>query len=134
MEPKKTFDDSDEFKFTDKTILIVEDTFYNIEYFKAILNNRGLNIIYTESGEEAIKISLEKNIDLILLDIQLPNIDGYEVIKKIKDHKPTMKIIIQTAYSGEEERIKALEAGSIDYISKPINKVLLLTLLKKHLS
>lgn len=119
--------------FSNKTILIVEDDQYNAEYVKEILSGKNVNILVTENGQEAIEISLSQPVDIVLMDIRLPGINGYEVIHQIKQHKPNLKIIAQTAYAAQDEKQKAFDAGCNDYISKPIKQEVLLTMLSKHL-
>lgn len=117
-----------------KTVLIVEDDLYNAEYLKEILSNHGLNILHTAFGKEAVDMTLTQSVDLILMDINLPDLNGYEAIVKIRQSKPQMMVIAQTAYAAYDERQKAINAGCIDYISKPIKKELLLSLLSQHLT
>ncbi len=119
--------------FSNKTILIVEDDFFNTEYLKEILLGTGLNILHVDNGKDAIEISLSQPVDLILMDVRLPDIDGYEVTRQIRYHKPFIQVIAQTAYATLDERPKALNAGCIDYISKPTKKDTLLKMLRKHL-
>ena len=116
-----------------KTILIVEDDYYNAEYIKEILSGIGLNILQVENGKQAVEISLSQSIDLVLMDIRLPDIDGYEATRQIHQHKPYLKIVAQTAYAAHDEKQKALDAGCVDYISKPTKQEILLSLLNKHL-
>jgi PAS domain S-box-containing protein len=115
------------------TILIVEDDFYNAEYIKEILSGIGLTILLAENGQEAIEKALSQPVDLVLMDIRLPDINGYEATLQIKKNKPDIKIIAQTAYAASDEKQKAFDAGCIDYISKPIKQGALLTMLNKHL-
>jgi two-component system sensor histidine kinase EvgS len=68
------------------------------------------------------------------MDIGLPDMDGYEVTQQIRQHNPNIKIIAQTAYAAKEDAQKAIDAGCIDYISKPLNSDLLLSMINKHLS
>ncbi len=119
---------------TGKTILIVEDDLYNAEYLKEVLSGIGLHILQAKTGKEAVEISITQPIDLVLMDIRLPSIDGYEATRQIRHHKPNLKIIAQTAYASSDERQKALDVGCNDYISKPIKKELLLSVINKHLS
>jgi len=121
------------YNFSNKTILIVEDDKYNIDYLNEILENTGLIIILSTSGKEAIQISKSQQLDLVLMDIRLPDMDGYELTRMIKKHKPDLKIIAQTAYAAPDDKEKAIDAGCIDYISKPLKRDLLLSLLNKHL-
>jgi signal transduction histidine kinase len=118
---------------TKKTILIVEDDFYNDEYLKEILTNVSSNIISVTHGLAAVKLVKEQKIDVILMDIQLPDITGYEATRLILQDNPSMKIIAQTAYAASSERQKALEAGCVDYISKPTKKDELLKMIEKYL-
>ncbi len=121
------------FQFNNKTILIVEDDFYNSEYLKAILSGIGLKILSTAYGKESVQIAASQHVDLILMDIQLPDFDGYKSTKIIKLNQPNIKIIAQTAFAGHDESQKAFKAGCDDYISKPIKKEVLLDILNKHL-
>ena len=126
-------DESQDYFFSDKTILVVEDDIYNAEYINEILFNAGLIIIKSENGQEAVQIAMSQSLDLVLMDIRLPDMDGYEAIRQIKIHKPELKIIAQTAYAAHDEKQKAFEAGCIDYISKPLKRNLLLSMINKYL-
>jgi PAS domain S-box-containing protein len=117
-----------------KSILIVEDDLYNAEYLIEILSNKGLNIIHTEYGQKAIDISLSQNVDLILMDIRLPDMNGYEATRQIRLYKPDIKIIAQTAYATQNEKEKSIDAGCNDYISKPTKQNLLLCKISEMLS
>lgn len=123
-----------EFQFQNKTILVVEDDHYNAEYIKEILSNTGMHILHTSYGNEAIQIAATQSPDLVLMDIRLPDINGYEATRKIKQHNPKLKIIAQTAYAAQEDNQRAKDAGCIDYISKPLKRGLLLSMINKHLS
>jgi PAS domain S-box-containing protein len=122
-----------EFNLSSKTVLIVEDDIYNSEYLKEILGNIGLNILSTEYGSEAVQMAISQPVDLVLMDIRMPDMNGYEATDLIRKQKPDLKIIAQTAYAAHDEHQKALDAGCIDYISKPIKREVLLTLMSKHL-
>ena len=119
---------------TNKTILIVEDDIYNAEYLNEILKDVTSNIITVVNGLSAVKIVHEQMIDLVLMDIRLPDISGYEVTQLILRDKPKIKIIAQTAYASNTEHQKAIEAGCVDYISKPTKLEELLIMLKKYLT
>ncbi len=119
--------------FKNNTILIVEDDFYNTEYLKEILTGKGLKIIYADNAADAVNIAVNQPVDLVLMDVRLPDIDGYEATKQILQNKPGVKIIAQTAYATVDERPRALLAGCIDYISKPTEKKNLINMLKKYL-
>jgi PAS domain S-box-containing protein len=122
------------FNFSGKVILIVEDDYYNADYLKEVLDGTGIKIVHTLYGYDAIKLSRSQNLDMVLMDIRLPDIDGYAVTRAIHKFKPELRVVAQTAYAAYDEREKALNAGCVDYISKPIKKDTLLALIYKHLS
>ncbi len=125
----------DELKWKNKTILIAEDEESNFRYLEMLLKNKGIKLLRAESGDEAIEICKKENtIDLILMDIKMPGINGLEATRKIKELKPKIPIIIQTAYAMQNDEKISIEAGCDDYISKPINKERLLNLLNKWMS
>ena len=94
----------DEYFFPDKTVLIVEDDPDNAEFLQEVLADKGLVILHTGFAKEAVTIALEQNIDMILMDINLPDIDGYEATRLIKKQKPNIIIIAQTAYAAQRNR------------------------------
>jgi PAS domain S-box-containing protein len=120
------------FNFPNKNVLIVEDDYYNAEYLKEILTETGLSVLHTEYGNEAVNIALSTSPNLILMDIRLPDINGYDAVKLIRQQNTGVIIIAQTAYASFDERQKALDAGCNDYISKPTNREMLLTMIGKH--
>lgn len=132
--------------FTDKTetdltftlpnvkILIVEDDEFNAEYLIEIMLNTNYEITHTCYGRKAIEICSQQTIDLILMDIRLPDMSGYDVTKEIKKLRPKIKVIAQTAYATHEDKQAALASGCDDYLSKPIGRELLLARIKHHLS
>lgn len=117
----------------DKLILIVEDEHINYRYLQEILKKTQAQIIRAENGLEAIEIAREKSIDLVLMDIKLPVMDGYEATRKIREFNKEVPIIAQTAYvmSGEEEKTR--EAGCDDYLTKPLRIKTVLETLAKYL-
>lgn len=129
VEPIPTAND-----FRSKTILIVEDDEFNAEYINEILSDTGLNLMHAGYGEQAIRLAMSHLPDLILMDVGLPDMPGYDAIREIKKRKPDMKIIAQTAYAADEDRVKAMDAGCIDYISKPLKHELLLAMIHRYLS
>ena len=120
------------YDFSNKTILIVEDDVYNARYLYEILSLTGFNIIQTAYGKDALEITKSHSLDMILMDIRLPDIDGYNVTRQIKKQKPFLIIIAQTAYAALDEERKALNAGCDDYISKPIKREALLSKINKQ--
>jgi PAS domain S-box-containing protein len=131
--PDNLSENHGQFLSTDKTILIVEDDQFNAMYLKEVLTGKAAAIYVAGSGMDAIKFALEKNVDIVLMDVRLPDISGYEATKAILKLKPGLKIIAQTAYAANDESIKALGAGCIDYISKPIKPEILLETLQKYI-
>ena len=90
---------------------------------KFILEHNGLNVIAASTGSEGIEIALKENPDLILMDIQLPDINGLEVTKKIKQSEPvsSIPIVALSSYAMTGDKQKALDAGCAGYIEKPID-------------
>ncbi|PKO99650.1 MAG: hypothetical protein CVU13_03740 [Bacteroidetes bacterium HGW-Bacteroidetes-8] len=117
-----------------KTILIAEDKDSNFLLLEEMLSNSKINIIRALNGIEAIKMCKSNpNIDLVLMDIIMPEMDGYEATKRIKEFKPNLPIIAQSAYINESDRLKALSNGCCDFISKPISKNMLLSKISEKL-
>jgi CheY-like chemotaxis protein len=117
-----------------KKILIAEDMQDNVDLLKQILDGTDLSIIFAKNGEEAITISRNHpDIDLILMDIQMPIVNGFDATLRIKEFKPDLPIIAMTAYAMADERTKCLEKGCNDYISKPFNKNDLIALISQYL-
>ncbi|MCK5231435.1 MAG: response regulator [Desulfobulbaceae bacterium] len=106
-----------------KKILIVEDNGDSRELLAKILKARGWQIIEAVDGEEALQKASAERPDLILMDISIPKIDGYEVTRRLKGQQDfkNIPIIALTAHAMKGDREKALQAGCDDYISKPIN-------------
>jgi signal transduction histidine kinase/CheY-like chemotaxis protein len=130
--PRKIFNTDN---LEDLTILIAEDDEINYFYIKEIFRGTGAQILHAVNGREAVEM-VEKNdkIDIVLIDIKMPVMNGYEAIKMIRDIRPELPIIAQTAFALSNEMLKAFNAGSSDYISKPFKKEQLLSMVVKHLS
>lgn len=123
-----------DFNWPGTRILVVEDDDFSYQFFKVIFRDRGPELIRAKNGEEALRLFYECNdINLILMDIQLPVIDGYEVTRRIRKSDSDIPIIAQTAFAQDENEIKCLEAGCTAYISKPIDMQKLLGLVAKYL-
>ena len=118
-----------------KTVLIVEDNELNMKLFHDLLDAHGYQILEARTGPEALELAEEHRPDLILMDIQLPEVSGLEVTKKIKENPNLSEIpvIAVTAFAmkGDEERIRA--GGCEDYIAKPISVVSFLEKVKRYL-
>ena len=114
-------------------ILIAEDEEVSRTYISIIVNNFYHEILNAKTGIEAVELCRQNtDIDLILMDIKMPDMDGYEATRRIREFNKDVIIIAQTAYGLTGDREKALESGCNDYISKPINKTKLQTLIQKY--
>ncbi|HEY4786094.1 MAG TPA: ATP-binding protein, partial [Bacteroidales bacterium] len=134
VSPKKEKEMTGEYDWSDKTILIVEDDEINQEFLVAILGPSNANIITASTGEEAVSIcGSDKSIDLVLMDIRLPQMNGYEAFSIIKKENPLLPMIAQTAFAMTEDASRCLELGFSDYISKPINRKSLLSMINRLL-
>ncbi len=123
------------FNWENKVIVIAEDVETNYKFLKAILNSTQAELIWAKDGEEAVSICKENPaVDVVLMDIQMPKLNGYEATAAIKKMNPGIRIIAQTAYAMPNDNIKCIEAGCHDYISKPINSNLLLEKIDNHLT
>lgn len=102
-----------------KTILIVDDEEFIRLSLQQILSEEDYNVILNESGEEALRTVTEEEIDLVLLDLNLPDMSGLDILKKIKQYQPHILIIIMTGFASVESAVEALKLGAYDYIKKP---------------
>ncbi|MEW5846678.1 MAG: ATP-binding protein [Bacteroidota bacterium] len=115
-------------------LLVVEDDAYNVAYFNELFGSLGVNYHIESTGTDAIEhFRYNQNYDMVLMDIKLPDMTGYEVIEEFKRINPNVPIIAQTAYAAESDKQKALQVGCIDYIAKPIFRDKLIGMLQKHL-
>ena len=116
-------------------ILCVDDEEKNLKLLNALLVPQGYEVISAENGETALKCLSSSLPDLVLLDVMMPKLDGYEVCEKIKSKKETqfLPVVMVTALRDEEERIRGIEAGCDDFISKPFDKHELLARVKSLL-
>lgn len=122
------------YNWFDKTILIAEDEDYNFIFLKELLSKTFVNIEYACNGREAVEACRKKPIiSLVLMDIKMPVLDGYEATKQIKEFRTDLPIIAQTAYAMHGDKEKALNAGCNEYLTKPIQKNQLIRLIAKYL-
>ena len=114
-------------------ILVVEDDNTNFLLLQAILHKINAKILHSKTGAEAINIFRKNtNINLVLMDIKLPDTDGLKVTKQIKKIRSNVPVIAQSAYAFQGDKEKAIKAGCIDYISKPIVIADLISTVKKY--
>ncbi len=113
------------------TVLVVDDQPQNIRLLEAILTPRGYDVRAAASGEEALTAVTASDVDLVLLDIVMPGMDGYEVCRSIREQSRTAYLpVVMVTASGDEQKIKALEAGADDFLTKPIDQSELLARVK----
>jgi signal transduction histidine kinase/CheY-like chemotaxis protein len=117
-----------------KSILVVEDDTSNFMLIHEILKTTGINIKQANNGDEALKmVSSGNSPDIIIMDVKLPGIDGYETTRRIREINMEIPIIANTAYAMEGDRNKSIEAGCSEYISKPTDRKALINLISKYL-
>lgn len=122
------------YDWSDKLILIVEDVEANHLFISSALKRTHAQLLWAKNGLEAVQMCKDyENIDLVLMDIRLPELDGYEATRQIKVFRPMLPIIAQTAYVMVNEKGKVLQAGCNDLITKPIRLFELFTTVSKYL-
>lgn len=114
------------------SILVADDDHKNIKIMKTMLSSMGYNVLACDSGTSALSVIRENPPDLVLLDIMMPNMDGYEICRRIKGRESTRQIpvILLTALNDKESKIRGIEAGADDFISKPPDRNELLARIK----
>ena len=116
------------------TILIVEDDPLSMRFLYTILQETGASLMVANNGREALDmVSQHEQLDLILMDVQLPVMNGHEVTSKIRKFNKNIPIIAQTAHAMAEDRTKCMQSGCTDYITKPIDIELLFNKIIKYL-
>ncbi|PLX04631.1 MAG: response regulator [Marinilabiliales bacterium] len=113
--------DNNNYNWSEKTILIVEDTDTSIMYYRAALKKSKVKLVCAENGLQAVELVKQgRHFDLILMDINMPLLNGIEATKQIKSINPKIPVIVQTAYVLNDERIKSFEAGCDGFMAKPV--------------
>ncbi|MFO7865150.1 MAG: transporter substrate-binding domain-containing protein [Salinivirgaceae bacterium] len=124
-----------EYQWENVTILVAEDEQNNYMFIQETLKKTGAEILWATNGQEAVKaVSSNPNINIVLMDIRMPNMNGYEATKEIKKLRKDLPIIAQTAYAMSDERDLSLQAGCDDYMTKPIRPKKLLKKINQLLS
>lgn len=127
---KKTFDKTDEVDkklWDNKTVVVVEDDMASYEYIKEVLFDTRMNLVHFSTRLDVVNFLEEfDKVDLILMDINLPGMDGIEATKRIRQVNKYIPIIAQTAYAMSNDKEKCIDAGCTDYIAKPyvVNELL----------
>ena len=117
-----------------KTILIAEDEIVNYMFLEVLFEETGAVLKHAADGRQAIDaVKNNPDINIVLMDIKMPNINGLDATRQIKSIRPQLPVIAQTAYAMQDDEYKALQAGCNDYISKPIDANKLIGLMKKYL-
>ena len=107
--------------WTGKKILIVEDVETNMLFFKAALSRTGATLLWAMDGFESITMCQnDPDINLVLMDLRMPNLDGFKATEAIKAFRPTLPVIAQTTYTEDVDTERLYEAGCDDYLPKPI--------------
>jgi PAS domain S-box-containing protein len=120
--------------YAGKTILIAEDEESNFDFMKILFTRMNIRVLWAKNGREAIDLcETDPSIDLVLMDIKMPLLDGYEATKLIKNKRPELPIIAQTAYAMTSDRIEAEKAGCDGYLSKPVRINQLTEILENYL-
>jgi phosphoserine phosphatase RsbU/P len=116
-------------------ILIVDDVSRNIQILGTILRSEGYSLAFATSGQQALEIVASQHFDLILLDVMMPGMNGFEVCQKLQADPSTAQIpvIFLTAKTSSEDIVQGFEAGAVDYVTKPFNAPELLARVRNHL-
>ncbi len=124
-----------EFKKNLETILIVDDTTTNLAVISRTLRNAGFKILVAKNGERALEVVEVETPDLILMDVIMPGIDGFETCKRIKANSATkdIPVIFMTALADTVDKVKGLSMGAVDYITKPFQEEEVVARVKQHL-
>lgn len=121
---------------TQKRILIVEDEESLLKLESILLSSRGYEVTLAASGRTALDILAQEQVDLVLLDIMLPEVDGYEVCRQIKNNPATahVPVIMLTAKKSREDMARSEEAGADWYITKPFKSAMMLKTVERYLA
>ncbi len=116
-------------------ILVVEDDLTCFTLIEEMLEETGIKVTHATTGLEAVKFCRkDDSFDIVLMDMRLPEMDGYEATRRIKEFKPNLSVVAQTAHALIEDRKKCMAAGCDDYLTKPINQDLLFQTLSQYLN
>jgi CheY-like chemotaxis protein len=120
--------------YAGKHILIAEDDVVNFKLLESFLGKTNATIYWAKNGVEAVDTSIKHQLDLVLMDIRMPEMDGISASKLIRIYYPNLPIIAQTAYTLKEDIEKIKNASINEYMAKPIDGNELLNILKKYLN
>ncbi|MCX6252543.1 MAG: response regulator [Bacteroidetes bacterium] len=119
-------------RLSNRTILVVDDDIKNVFVMSTALEEHGAKVVDAQNGQEALDLLVDKSIDLVLMDIMMPVMDGYTAIKKIRENVQTrgLPVIALTAKALKEDREKCIAAGADDYLAKPVDYDMLIGLVE----
>jgi len=122
------------YTWDENVVLLVEDDESNAYHMQEVLSNTSIHLIHANDGNSAIDIFTNNNsIKLVLMDIRLPDLNGYDITRVFKSIEPRIPIIIQSAFASDDDKRKGFEAGADEFITKPINIKLLMSIINKYL-
>jgi len=121
------------YDWSDRLILIAEDEDLNWLFIREMLRKTGAEIIRAKNGKEAVKLVRKKEPDVILMDIKMPEMNGIEATRKIREFNPEVPIISQTAFVMAEEKEESMEAGSNHFVTKPLDRTTIMELIDCYL-
>ena len=113
-------------------ILIIDDSATNVFLLQTLLEEQGYTVFFAYNGKEAIKYINEENFDLLLLDIMMPGVDGYDILEKMAGDQRSTPVIMVTAKDDRDSEKKARDMGAKDYVTKPVNFEKLIKLVQKY--
>jgi len=117
-----------------KTVLYADDNLEIIELVKVLIERAGYELLTARDGNEAVQVSLEENPDLVLMDINMPGMDGLSAVRQLRDDGFNNPVIMLTASESEEDRESAIDAGSDEYVLKTIDMGDVEIVLSRYLS
>jgi two-component system cell cycle response regulator DivK len=121
------FDDLNSVNWKDRVILIAEDEDVNFRFLEVVLQKTQAQILRAKTGREAVELCKNiSKVDLVLMDIKMPDMNGFDATKEIKKSRPLLPVIAQTAFAAQDELLKCEQSGCDDIITKPIDIKLLL--------
>lgn len=118
---------------TGKNILIAEDDVINYKLLESFLKKTNATLYWAKNGIEAVDISIKHDLDLVLMDIRMPEMDGISATKLIRKYYPELPIIAQTAFTSKEDIEKIMQSTINEYMAKPIDSEMLMNILKKYI-
>lgn len=132
--PEQTLYEDLQMEHSDVTILIVDDQPTTLKMLCAFLQSQGFKVVVAENGEQTLEFLRHEQPDLILLDVLMPGLNGFDLCRKIKENKDTAQIpiIFMTGLDSVKDKVAGFEAGGVDYITKPFQRVEVLARVKTH--